>query len=67
MAVKSALDAGLHVGQGSDWQTLNPTPNPFIALESLVTRQNPFDVEMTGTLGPEEAVSLEQAIEPNLA
>ena len=62
MAVKTALDAGLHVGQGADWQTLNPDPNPFIAIESLVTRANPFDPSMTGTLAPSEAVSLEQAI-----
>lgn len=61
-AVRKALDAGLHVGQGSDWQTLNPTPDPLIALESMVTRQNPFDPEMTGTLGPENAVTLEEAI-----
>jgi predicted amidohydrolase YtcJ len=62
MAVRTALERGLHVGQGSDWLTLNPTPNPFIAIESLVTRRNPFDPEMTGTVNPDEAVTLEQAI-----
>ena len=62
MAVRTALELGLHVGQGSDWLTLNPTPNPFIALEGMVTRENPFDPAMTGTVNPEEAVTLEQAI-----
>ncbi len=61
--VKTALEQeGLHVGQGSDWLTANPTPNPFIAIEGFVTRESPFDPDMPGTLGPEQAITLEQAI-----
>ena len=61
--VKTALDQqGLHVGQGADWLTANPTPDPFISIEGMVTRKNPFDPKMTGTLGAEQAISLEQAI-----
>ena len=61
--VKTALELeGLHVGQGADWLTANPTPDPFIAIEGFVTRENPFDPEMTGALGPSEAITLEQAI-----
>jgi predicted amidohydrolase YtcJ len=60
--VKTALSMGLHVGQGADWLTANPTPDPFIAIEGLVTRKNPFDPEMTGTLNPSEAISLSQAL-----
>ena len=60
--VKTALSMGLHVGQGADWLTANPTPDPFIAIEGLVTRKNPFDPEMKGTLNPSEAISLSQAI-----
>jgi predicted amidohydrolase YtcJ len=60
--VKTALSTGLHVGQGADWLTANPTPDPFIAIEGLVTRKNPFDPAMRGTLNPSEAVSLSQAI-----
>lgn len=60
--VKTALSTGLHVGQGGDWLTVNPTPDPFIAIEGLVTRKNPFDPELTGTVNPSEAVSLAQAI-----
>jgi predicted amidohydrolase YtcJ len=64
MRVKTALDLGLHVGQGSDWLTLNPTPNPFIALEGMVTRQNTFayDSELAGAVNAADAVSIEQAI-----
>jgi len=60
--VKTAISTGLHVGQGADWLTANPTPDPFIAIEGLVTRKNPFDPEMTGTLNPSEAISLAQAL-----
>jgi len=60
--VKTALSTGLHVGQGADWLTANPTPDPFIAIEGLVTRKNPFDTEMKGTVNASEAVSLSQAI-----
>ena len=42
--------------------TANPTPNPFIAIEGFVTRKNPFDPSMPGTLGPEQAITLEEAI-----
>jgi len=60
--VKTALASGLHVGQGSDWLTVNPTPDPFIAIEGFVTRRNPFDATLKGTVNASEAVSLEQAI-----
>jgi predicted amidohydrolase YtcJ len=60
--VKTALETGLHVGQGADWLTVNPTPDPFIGIEGMVTRKNPFDPELTGTLNPSEAVTLEQAL-----
>ncbi len=59
--VKSALQAGLHVGQGADWQTAYPTPNPFPALEGMITRQNP-DNPNFGSLNAAEAVSLAQAL-----
>ena len=60
--VRSALDSGLSVGQGADWLTANPTPDPFIAIESLITRSNPFDENLPGQINPGEAVTLEQAI-----
>lgn len=60
--IKSALASGLSVGQGADWLTANPTPDPFIAIESMITRSNPFDETMTGEINPAEAITLEQAL-----
>ncbi|NOD37103.1 MULTISPECIES: amidohydrolase [unclassified Ruegeria] len=59
--VRSAIDAGIVVGHGSDWLTAQPTPNPFPAIEGFVTRINPDMPEM-GALNPDEAITLEQAI-----
>jgi len=61
-SIRSALEAGLSVGQGSDWLTANPTPDPFIAIESMITRANPFDESMPGQLNAGQAISLEQAV-----
>jgi hypothetical protein len=60
--IRSALEAGLSVGQGADWLTANPTPDPFIAIESMITRSNPFDESMVGQVNPSEAITLEQAL-----
>lgn len=60
--IKSALASGLSVGQGADWLTANPTPDPFIAIESMMTRSNPFDENMPGQINPAEAITLEQAL-----
>ena len=59
--VSTAIEAGIHVGQGADWLTANPTPNPFPAIEGFITRTNPDDPSL-GQLNPTEAISLEQAI-----
>lgn len=60
--IRSALQAGLSVGQGADWLTANPTPDPFIAIESMITRSNPFDESMPGQINADEAITLEQAL-----
>jgi len=59
--VRTAIEAGIHVGHGSDWLTAQPTPNPFPAIEGFVTRKNPVQPEL-GTLNPDEAITLEQAL-----
>jgi predicted amidohydrolase YtcJ len=57
--VKDALDAGALVVAGSDWSVV-PSVNPWIAIETLVTRQKPGGGgEM---LGASQRISLEQAI-----
>jgi len=60
--IKTALVSGMSIGQGADWLTANPTPDPFIAIESMITRSNPFDETMPGQINPSEAITLEQAL-----
>jgi predicted amidohydrolase YtcJ len=60
--IRTAIESGLHVGQGADWLTANPTPNPFIAIEGMVTRRSPFDPELDGSVNADEAITLEQAL-----
>jgi len=60
--IRTALESGLSVGQGSDWLTANPVPDPFIAIESMITRSNPFDESMPGQINASEAITLEQAL-----
>jgi predicted amidohydrolase YtcJ len=58
--VKDALDAGAQVVVGSDWAVV-PSVNPWIAMETLVTRQK---VGGTGeVLGEQERISLEEAFD----
>jgi hypothetical protein len=57
--VKDAIDAGALVVAGSDWSVV-PSVNPWIAIETLVTRQKPGGGgEMRGA---SERISLEQAV-----
>jgi predicted amidohydrolase YtcJ len=58
--VKDAVDAGALVVPGSDWAVV-PSVNPWIALETLVTRQ-----KLGGggeVLGAEERITLKQAFD----
>lgn len=58
--VKDALDAGATVVPGSDWSVV-PSVNPWIAIETLVTRQVPGGGGEV--LGAQERISLEQAVD----
>ena len=58
--VREAIDAGALVVPGSDWSVV-PSVNPWIAIETLVTRQQPGGGK--DELGAAEKISLEQAIE----
>ena len=60
--IRSALEPGLSVGQGADWLTANPTPDPFVAIESMISRSNPLDESMPGQINAEEAITLKQAL-----
>jgi predicted amidohydrolase YtcJ len=58
--VKDALDAGAFVVPGSDWAVV-PSVNPWLAIETLVTRRQPGGVGEA--LGEQEAIILKQAID----
>jgi len=58
--VKDAIDSGALVVPGSDWAVV-PSVNPWIAIETLVTRQKPGGGGEA--LGESERISLEQAID----
>jgi predicted amidohydrolase YtcJ len=58
--VKDAIDSGALVVPGSDWAVV-PSVNPWIAVETLVTRQAPGGGGET--LGEVEKITLEQAID----
>ena len=58
--VKEAIDAGALVVPGSDWSVV-PSVNPWIAIETLVTRQAPGGGREE--LGSAEKITLSQAID----
>jgi predicted amidohydrolase YtcJ len=58
--VKDAIDGGGLVVPGSDWAVV-PSVNPWIAIETLVTRQKPGG--SGETLGEAEKITLKQAID----
>ena len=58
--LKDAVDAGALVVPGSDWSVV-PSVNPWIAIETLVTRQKPGGGGET--LGEAEKLTLKQAFD----
>lgn len=59
--IKSIIDAGAVVAYGSDWDNI-PEPDPWFALEGMITRQYPGKPEL-GQLNPDERVDIETAIQ----
>ena len=59
--IKSLVDAGAVVTYGSDWDNV-PEPDPWFAMEGMITRQYPGRPEY-GRLNPDERVDVETAIE----
>jgi predicted amidohydrolase YtcJ len=59
--LKTIIDAGAVVSYGSDWDNI-PEPDPWFALEGMVTRQYPGKPEF-GQLNPDERVDIETAIQ----
>lgn len=57
---RALLDAGARIAGGSDWP-VSVSPNAWEGIYGLVTRQDPTG-QFPGTLWPEQAVTLEEAI-----
>jgi hypothetical protein len=58
--IKEGFAAGALVIAGSDWAVV-PTPNPWIGIETAITRRNPGGGERS--FGLQEAITLSQAID----
>lgn len=57
--VREMIDAGAHVIPGSDWAVV-PSVNPWIAVETLVTRENPGG--SARSFGKPQAIDVREAI-----
>ncbi len=58
--INSLLKAGAIVSWGSDWENI-PEPDPWFAMEGMITRRHPGKPEM-GMLNPNERIDRETAI-----
>ncbi|MCF3964086.1 amidohydrolase [Streptomyces fuscigenes] len=54
-------EAGALIAAGSDWPVATGLPNPWLSIETMVTRRNP-DPTFPGDLAPGQAVDLATAI-----
>lgn len=59
--IRDLLEAGAPVLAGSDWPSAVRSMDPWIGIETIVTRRNP-SAETPGALWPEQAISAEQAL-----
>ncbi len=59
--VRDLLDSGALVVAGTDWPAVAPSANPWVGIEALVSRRDPYG-QREGQLWPEQAVTLEEAI-----
>jgi len=61
--VKDLLDAGIDVVAGSDWPAgALPNMTPWVGMEALITRQNPWGL-FPGHLWEKQALTVEEAID----
>lgn len=61
--VREAIDSGALVVVGSDWPTGTPTANPWIGMETLVTRRVPGDSGNGPAIAASEAITLKEAVD----
>lgn len=60
--VRDLIDSGAPLLAGSDWPSAVPDANPWPGIEAFVTRRDPRG-DAEGALWPEQAITLEEAIE----
>lgn len=60
--VREGLDSGALVVAGSDWSVI-PSANPWIGIETLVTRKAPNGERPDESYGPNEAITIKEAID----
>jgi predicted amidohydrolase YtcJ len=60
--LRELTEAGALVAAGSDWPVAMTLPNPWLSIETMVTRRSP-DPAFPGTLAADQAISLELALE----
>ncbi|MFL4473541.1 amidohydrolase [Paeniglutamicibacter sp. MACA_103] len=58
---KDLIEAGAILAAGSDWPCALPTPDPWVGLETLVTRRHP-DPSIEGVLNETQRISVADAI-----
>ncbi|MFJ2650228.1 amidohydrolase [Streptomyces sp. NPDC087420] len=54
-------DAGVLVAAGSDWPVAMPLPDPWLSIETMVTRRSP-DPAFPGALAADQALDLDTAV-----
>ncbi|WP_221585456.1 amidohydrolase [Microbacterium sp. G2-8] len=59
--LRDLVDGGALVSAGSDWPCALPTPDPWIGLETMITRRDPSG-QYPGTLGDGQELTLEEAL-----
>ena len=59
--LKTIIDAGAVVTYGSDWDNI-PEPDPWFAMEGMITRKYPGHPEY-GELNPDERIDIQTAIQ----
>jgi len=61
---RSLLDVGAPILTGSDWPSAVETPNPWPAIEAIISRKNPFSTPgyEGSSLWPEQAITLKEAL-----
>jgi predicted amidohydrolase YtcJ len=60
-ATKDFIDTGALLAAGSDWPCVLPSPDPWIGIETLVTRAN-IDPNVTGELNPSQKLTVQEAV-----